>query len=58
MKLMLPLPPYHFFYLIVKLFRINFMFIRLENCFILLDLSLTPLQLLHESQTSLLLIKY
>jgi hypothetical protein len=34
MKLMLPLSPYHTIYLIVKLFQINFMFIRLENCFI------------------------
>jgi hypothetical protein len=31
MKLMLPLPPYHPIYLIVKLFWINFMFIRLED---------------------------
>jgi hypothetical protein len=34
MKLMLPLPPYHIIYLIVKLSRINFMFIRFEDCFI------------------------
>jgi len=32
MKLVLPLPPYHIIYLIVKLFRINLMFIRLEDC--------------------------
>jgi hypothetical protein len=32
MKLMLPLPPYHIIYLVVKLFRINLMLIRLENC--------------------------
>ncbi len=32
MKLMLPLPPYHTIYLIVKLFQINFMFIRLKDC--------------------------
>jgi hypothetical protein len=34
MKLILPLPPYHTIYLIIKLFQINFMFIRLEGCFI------------------------
>jgi hypothetical protein len=34
MKLMLPLPPYHIIYLIVKLFRINLMFIRLKDLFI------------------------
>ncbi len=34
MKLMLPLPPYHVVYLIVKLFQINLMFIRFKNCFI------------------------
>ncbi len=32
MKFMLPLSPYHTIYLIIKLFRINFMFIRLEDC--------------------------
>jgi hypothetical protein len=32
MKFMLPLPPYHTIYLIVKLFRINLMFIRFEDC--------------------------
>jgi hypothetical protein len=31
MKLMLSLPLYHTIYLIVKLFQINFMFIRLED---------------------------
>jgi hypothetical protein len=38
MKFMLPLPPYHTIYLIVKLFRINFMFIRLEDCSISIGL--------------------
>jgi len=37
MKFMLPLPPYHTIYLIVKLFQINLMFIRLENCFISIE---------------------
>jgi len=32
MKLMLPLPPYHIIYIIVKLSQINFMFIRFEDC--------------------------
>jgi hypothetical protein len=31
MKLMLPLPPYHIIYLIIKLSWINFMLIRLED---------------------------
>jgi hypothetical protein len=31
MKLMLPLPPYHTIYLIIKLFQINLMFIRFED---------------------------
>jgi hypothetical protein len=31
MKFMLPLAHYHTIYLIVKLFRINFMFIRFED---------------------------
>jgi len=31
MKLMLPLAHYHTIYLIIKLFRINLMFIRLED---------------------------
>jgi hypothetical protein len=34
MKLILPLPPYHIIYLTIKLFRINLVFIRIENCFI------------------------
>jgi hypothetical protein len=37
MKLMLPLPPYHTIYLIVKLFRINLMLIRLEDCSIFIE---------------------
>jgi hypothetical protein len=32
MKLMLPLPPYHIIYLIVKLSQINLMFIRFQDC--------------------------
>jgi hypothetical protein len=40
MKLMLPLPPYHTIYLTIKLSRINLMLIRLEDCFIPLNLSL------------------
>jgi hypothetical protein len=32
MKLMLPLPPYHTIYLIVKLSQINLMLIKLEDC--------------------------
>jgi hypothetical protein len=31
MKFMLPLPPYHIIYLIVKLFRINLMLIMFED---------------------------
>jgi hypothetical protein len=34
MKLMLSLSLYHTIYLIIKLFRVNLMFIRLEDCFI------------------------
>jgi hypothetical protein len=37
MKLMLPLPPYHIIYLIIKLSRINLMFIRLENYYISIE---------------------
>jgi hypothetical protein len=33
MKRMMPLPPYHTIYLIVKIFQINLMFIRLEDYF-------------------------
>ncbi len=58
MKLMLPLPPYHLIYLIVKLFQINFMLIRLEDYSISIGPFIDTLQLLHESQTFLLLIKY
>jgi hypothetical protein len=32
MKLMLPLPPYHPIYLIVKLFQMNFMLIKFKYC--------------------------
>jgi hypothetical protein len=32
MKLMLPLPPYHPIYLIIKLFQMNLMLIRLKDC--------------------------
>jgi hypothetical protein len=32
MKLLLPLAHYHTIYLIIKLFRINLMFIQLEDC--------------------------
>jgi hypothetical protein len=34
MKLMLPSPPYHLVYLIVKLFRIKIMFMKLKDYFI------------------------
>jgi hypothetical protein len=34
MKLMLPLPPYHIIYLIVKLSQINLMLIMLEDYYI------------------------
>ncbi len=58
MKFMLPLPPYHIVYLIVKLFQINFMLIRLEDCSISIGLFTDTPQLFHEFQTSLLLTKY
>jgi hypothetical protein len=58
MKFMLPLPPYHLVYLIVKLFQINLMFIRFEDCSISIGPFIDTPQLLHESQTSLLLTKY
>jgi hypothetical protein len=32
MKLMMPLPPYHIIYLIVKMSQINLMFVRFEDC--------------------------
>jgi hypothetical protein len=57
MNLMLPLSPYPHVYLIVKLLLI----LRLSGLKIvlsLIDVSLAPLHLLHESQTSLLFIKY
>jgi hypothetical protein len=37
MKLILPLAPYHTIYIIVKLFRINLMFIRFEDYFISIE---------------------
>jgi hypothetical protein len=43
MKLMLPLPPYHLVYLIIKLFQINFMFIKLEACSIFIELFIDTL---------------
>jgi hypothetical protein len=58
MKLLLPLPHYHIIYLIVKLSQINLCSYDLKIILFLLNLSLTPLQLLHEFQTSLLLTKY
>jgi phage protein D len=58
MKLLLPLAHYHTIYLIVKLTQINLMFIRLEDCSTSIGPSLTPLQLLHEFQTSLLFTKH
>jgi hypothetical protein len=38
MKFMLPLPPYHTIYLFIKLFGINLMLIRFEDCFISIGL--------------------
>jgi hypothetical protein len=58
MKLLSPLAYYHTIYLIVKLFRINLCSYGLKIVLFLLDLSLTPFQLLHEFQTSLLVTKY
>jgi hypothetical protein len=58
MKLLSPLAHYHTIYLIVKLFRINLCSYGLKILLFLLDLSLTPLQLLDEFQTSLQLKKY
>jgi hypothetical protein len=58
MKFMLSLPPHHIIYLIVKLSRMKFMFIRLEDYFISIGPFIDTPQLLHESQTSLLLTKY
>jgi hypothetical protein len=49
---------YHTIYLIVKLLRINLCSYGLKIVLFLLNLSLTPLQLFHEFQTSLLLTKY
>jgi hypothetical protein len=58
MKLLLPLAHYHTIYLIVKLFRINLMFIRLEDYSIFIGPFINILQLFQEFLTSLLLIKY
>jgi hypothetical protein len=54
MKLMLPLPPYHTIYLIIKLFQINLMFIRLEDYLISIRPFIDTPQLLHKFQASLL----
>jgi len=54
MKFMLPLPPYHTIYLIVKLFRISLMLIRLIGIGPFID----TISTVYESQTSLLPIKY
>jgi hypothetical protein len=58
MKLLSPLAHHHTMYLIIKLFQINLCSYSLKIFLFLLDLSLTPLQLLHEFQTSLLLTKF
>jgi hypothetical protein len=49
---MLPLPPYHNIYLIVKLSQINIMFIRFEDCSISIGPFIDTFQLFHEYQTS------
>jgi hypothetical protein len=48
MKLLSSLAHYHTIYLIVQLFQINLCSYDLKIVLFLLDLSLTPLQLLHE----------
>jgi hypothetical protein len=58
MKLLSPLAHYHTIYLIVKLSQIHLCSYDLKIIIFLLDLSLTPFELLHEFQTSLLLTKY
>jgi hypothetical protein len=58
MKFLSPLAHYHTINLIVKLFQINLCSYGLKIVLFLLDLSLTPLQLVHEFQTSLILTKY
>jgi hypothetical protein len=58
MKLLLPLPHYHIIYLIIMLSRINFMFIRLEDCAISIGPLIITFKRFHEYQTSLLLTKY
>ncbi len=51
-------PPYHTIYLIIKLSRLNLMFIKLKDYLISIGPFINTLQLLHEFQTSLLLTKY
>jgi hypothetical protein len=58
MKPILPLPPYHPVYFIIKLFRNNLMLLRLKDYSIFIELFIDTPQLLHESQTSLLFTKY
>jgi hypothetical protein len=58
MKLLSPLAHYHIIYLIIKLSQINLCSYGLKIVLFLLDLSLTPFQLLYEFQTSLLVTKY
>jgi hypothetical protein len=58
MKLVLSLLHYHTFYLIVKLSRINLMFLLLQDYSISIGPSINPLLLFHEFQTSSLLTKY
>jgi hypothetical protein len=43
MKLMSPLAHYHIIYLIIKLIRINPMFIRIEDCSIFIGPFIDPL---------------
>jgi len=43
MKLLLPLAHYHIIYLIIKLIRINPMFLQLEDCFISIGPFIDPL---------------
>jgi hypothetical protein len=63
MKFLLSLAYYHIIYLIIKLIRINPMFLRLKDYSISIGpftdgLSLTPSHLLHKFPTSLLFAKY
>jgi hypothetical protein len=43
MKLLLPLAHYHIIYLIIKLIRINPMFLQLEDCSIFIGPFIDPL---------------